>query len=230
MLPQSLELPPLELPQLLDRPGVRGHGDLASGKSRNQRPNGRAALLDPIRAARRSSAYSRSRSRATSDVVVKEGLYTCGMTVANALGKRAVGSYGRLPSAAAGGTIRTNRLVCLMCAATEEKQTMIGPEMLCASGEPRSVHAQSWPKRIMVMLATLLLATGLGFAGASTATAAPVLTNSQETEPPCRGNKPGICPNSLTTQSNPQESVPQSNYQSTTESDEQPATNRSSSF
>ncbi len=120
MLPQSLELPPLELPQLLDRPGVRGHGDLASGKSRNQRPNGRAALLDPIRAARRSSAYSRSRSRATSDVVVEEGLYTCGMTVANALGKRAVSSYDRLPSAAAGGTIRTNRLVCLMCAATEE--------------------------------------------------------------------------------------------------------------
>lgn len=111
---------------------------------------------------------------------------------------------------------------------------MISPELSRAGGAPRGAHAQSWFKRIMVLLATVLLAAGLGFAGASTATAAPVLTNSQLAEPRCRGEKPGICPNSSTEQSNQETSrqshqpdpVPQLNDRSTTRSDG-PAANQS---
>src|SRR3712207_7951967 len=70
------------------------------------------------------------------------------------------------------------------------RSTLFPYTTLFRSGAPRSVHAQSWLKRIVVMLATLLLATGLGFAGASTATAAPVIANSQVPEPPpCRDRK-----------------------------------------
>lgn len=103
---------------------------------------------------------------------------------------------------------------------------MISSETPRAGGAPRSADAQSWRKRITVVIATLLLAAGFGFAGASTATAAPAFVSSHAVEPPCRGDKPGICPNSsVAGQPNGQEPVHQSNDQSETqESNDQPMT------
>lgn len=106
---------------------------------------------------------------------------------------------------------------------------MIIPEAPRVSGVRGNSHAQSWGKGIIVAIATLLLAAGFGFAGASTATAAPAFANSHVEEPPCRGEKPGVCPNSSARQqSNGQGSVHQSNDGSTTqESNDQPASTRS---
>lgn len=160
-------------------------------RSRNQRIDGRAAILAAIQAAGRSSTYPRSCSGATSDVVAREGLYTCGMTATNALGKRPAGSYDRLPSGRIGGTIRTNWLVA--CVATEEKNTMISPETPPARGTLRGDHAQLSCKRIMIGIVTLALAATSVLAGSSAATAAPGC------------DKPGVCPNPPVVQINEQQ-------------------------
>ena len=97
---------------------------------------------------------------------------------------------------------------------------MISSGTLRAGRVPRSTHAHPWHKRIKVIIATLLLAAGFVFAGASTATAAtaaPAFMNSHVTNPPCRGDKPGICPNPSATWLNEQEPVRQSHNRSTTQ-------------
>ena len=84
---------------------------------------------------------------------------------------------------------------------------MIIPEAPPARGAQRSAHAQSLRKRTMIVVATLLLATAFVLAGAATTTAVPVFRNNHVTSildpsPPCSGEKPGICPDSLFVQPN----------------------------
>lgn len=72
------------------------------------------------------------------------------------------------------------------------------------SGVPTSIHTQPSRKRTTTLVASLLLAAAFGLAVApaeTAATAAPAFTNNHVTfieEPPapCRGDKPGVCPNS----------------------------------
>lgn len=76
---------------------------------------------------------------------------------------------------------------------------MITPETLPASEAPRSAHAQSLPKRTMMVIATLLLLTGFVLAGTPATTAAPASTNNyislalDRAALPC-GSEPGFCP------------------------------------
>lgn len=95
---------------------------------------------------------------------------------------------------------------------------MISPETPPAAWAPRGAHAQSSRKRIIMAITTLLLAIGFVFAGASTATATPTLTNSHTTAP-CRGDQPGFCPSP--SQEKPGEEV------STHQSDDSSTTRRS---
>lgn len=77
---------------------------------------------------------------------------------------------------------------------------MISPETPLASGAPRSAHARSACERAMKVFAALLFTATFLLAGASTATAAPASTENTasafDPPPPCRGDKPGVCPSS----------------------------------
>jgi hypothetical protein len=84
---------------------------------------------------------------------------------------------------------------------------MITAEIPPASGAPRGAHAQSSRKRIAI--ATLLLTAAFVVTGAPTAAAAPVLAGNHvmfasDPPPPCRGDKPGVCPYLPSTQLNEQ--------------------------
>lgn len=83
---------------------------------------------------------------------------------------------------------------------------MIIPGASPACGAPRSAHAQSARKRIAIVVSALPLVAAFVLAGAPTATAvtaATAFTNNHVTSTsdlrsrPCRGNKPGVCPNSV---------------------------------
>jgi hypothetical protein len=74
-----------------------------------------------------------------------------------------------------------------------------------ARGAPRSAHAQSASQCTAIVLAALSLVAAFVLAGAPTAmatTAAAEFTNAHVTSlsdlrsRPCRGKKPGVCPNS----------------------------------
>lgn len=71
-----------------------------------------------------------------------------------------------------------------------------------ASGVPTSIHTQPSRNRTTTLVASFLLAAAFSLAvapAATAVTAAPALTHNQFTEEPpapCRGDKPGVCPNS----------------------------------
>jgi len=188
----------------------------------SSRIGGSETKLDRARTPRRSSIYPRSCSRTTSDEVVREDLYTCGMTVTAPLRKRVAIPYGGLPSTDVGGTIRTNWLVVPAYAATKEKNLMINPPTHPASAAPREAHVRSSGKRIVMAIATLLLAAGFVFVGTSTATAEPTFTSGYLTAP-CRGEKPGFCPGVSETESAKSGSMYQpDDLSTTTQSNEDP--------
>lgn len=93
---------------------------------------------------------------------------------------------------------------------------MISPETPPPSGAPRDAHAQSSGKRIMLVITTLLLAAGFVFSSASTAVAAPTFTNGHIAAAPCRGDKPGFCPDPSGAQPGEQGATHELDNQSTT--------------
>lgn len=84
------------------------------------------------------------------------------------------------------------------------------------NGTTRSVAGRSRRKRAVIALPALLLATAFTLAATPSATAAPAFANGSVAtfSDPCRGQKPGVCPNYSIDQPNQQS--PQSPYQSTT--------------
>lgn len=74
---------------------------------------------------------------------------------------------------------------------------MITTETPPPGGTPRGVPGQRSHKRAKIVVPAFLLATVFIFIGAPTATAATVFANSMRAfgdPPPCRGDKPGVCP------------------------------------
>lgn len=87
-----------------------------------------------------------------------------------------------------------------------------------ARGTPRSAPAQSSHKCAAIVVAALSLVAAFVLAGAPTATAAlaaPAFTNNHAASmpglhhAPCRGKKPGVCPNSPDMQSDGSGQVPE---------------------
>ena len=95
----------------------------------------------------------------------------------------------------------------LACADTEEKNPMIIPGAPAARRTPKSARVQSLHTRAAIAVAALPLVAAFVLAGARTATAATAFTDNHVTSisdlryPPCRGKKPGVCPNSADMQS-----------------------------
>ncbi len=79
---------------------------------------------------------------------------------------------------------------------------MIIPKTPHASEVPRSIPAQLSRKRTAIVVAVLPVAAAFVIASPSTAIAAPAFTNNNVTSisglhsTPCRGEKPGVCPDS----------------------------------
>jgi hypothetical protein len=76
---------------------------------------------------------------------------------------------------------------------------MIGSEKPPASGAARSSLVRSAREGAMKVVAALLLAAAFVLTGAPTATAAPAFTESYtpssfDPAPPCRLDRPGVCP------------------------------------
>ena len=76
---------------------------------------------------------------------------------------------------------------------------MIDIKTVLKSGALRSIHAQSSRARTTRVATLLVLTTTLIFAGAPAAVAAPTSTSNHMNStvdplPPCRGEKPGLCP------------------------------------
>jgi hypothetical protein len=96
---------------------------------------------------------------------------------------------------------------------------MISLETPRASGAARSAHVQLWSKRIMMATAAFLLAAAFVFMGASSATAA---STDSTLIAPCRGDKPGFCPDSSTASLGEQRSAQPRSKSTTRRSNEQP--------
>lgn len=167
--------------------------------------------------------YSRSRSTGTSNDVPREDFYICGMTVADPLRNNTPAiSYDGLLQTEASGTIPTNWLAVPDARCHRGEEPMTSRETPLASEAPRGVHAQSACERAMKVAAMLLLTATFILAGTSTATAAPASTGNYvasafDPPPPCRGDKPGVCPSSP---------FAQLSTEPATETNEEPATER----
>jgi hypothetical protein len=107
-------------------------------------------------------------------------------------------------------------------AATEEN-IMITTEMPPTEGTPQGVHGQARYRRAVIIAPAILLTAVFISTGAPAATAAAVFISNNATvagePPPCRGDKPGICPYYY---------FDQQNKQNTTLADEQSVTLESS--
>lgn len=133
-------------------------------------------------------------SRATSDEVAREGVYTSGMTeFAFARDKcNTTGRYGLV----------WQRLTYVDT--EEEESAMTTTEAPPASEAAGNIHVQSFHKHTLVAIAKLLLVTGFVLASGSAATATLTLSMNNHipsasnlAAPSCGGEKPGFCPNPI---------------------------------
>jgi len=78
-----------------------------------------------------------------------------------------------------------------------EEHTMITAETPPAGGTPRGIRGRPSHQRAKVAIQTFFLAAAFFFTGAPSAAADAMFANGMTSSwepPPCRGDKPGVCP------------------------------------